>query len=246
MFLSVIIPYFNDAENIKASVLSALAQTYKNMEIIIIDDENSINSKKTLSQIIKLDNKIKIIRNKKKLGVSAARNKGINFSKGNLIAFLDSDDLWKKNKISLQIKFIKKYNADICYTNYSGIINKRLIYKINSPKTVTYESLLRECPICCSSVVVKKKIFKTIKFKNLKTKEDYMLWLDFAKKGYKFIGLNKFLSFYRVRNNSLSSLHLNKIFSAFKIYSHYLNYNFLLSIFFILRLYLNAFKKKYI
>ena len=65
MFLSVIIPYFNDGENIKTSVLSALAQTYKNMEIIIIDDENSTNSKKILSQIIKLDNKIKIIRNKK-------------------------------------------------------------------------------------------------------------------------------------------------------------------------------------
>ena len=73
-----------------------------------------------------------------------------------------------------------------------------------------------------------------------------MLWLDLSKKGYKFFGINKFLSFYRIRSNSLSNFHLNKIYSAFKIYSYYLNYNFLYSIFFVLRLYLNAFKKKYL
>ena len=105
MYLSVIIPYFNDAKNIKDAVLSALGQTYKNIEIIIVDDENTINSKKILNKIKKIDNKIKIIRNKKNLGVSAARNKGIKYSKGDLIAFLDSDDLWKKNKISLQLIF---------------------------------------------------------------------------------------------------------------------------------------------
>lgn len=246
MFLSVIIPYFNDAENIKEAVLSALGQTYKNIEIIIVDDENTINSKKILNKIKNIDDKIKIIRNKKNLGVSAARNRGIKYAKGDLIAFLDSDDLWKKNKINLQLKFIKKYNADICYTSYLGINNKRILYKIKSPKTVSYASLLKECPICCSSVVIKRKIFEKIKFKNLKTKEDYMLWLDFSKKGYKFIGLDKFLSLYQIRNNSLSSLHVNKIFSAFKIYSYYLNYNFLLSVFFVFRLYMNAFKKKFI
>ena len=176
MILSVIIPYFNDAENIKEAVLSALGQTYKNIEIIIVDDENTINSKKILNKIKNIDDKIKIIRNKKNLGVSAARNRGIKYAKGDLIAFLDSDDLWEKNKINLQLKFIKKYNADICYTSYLGINNKRILYKIKSPKTVSYASLLKECPICCSSVVIKRKIFEKIKFKNLKTKEDYMLW----------------------------------------------------------------------
>ena len=94
MILSVIIPYFNDAENIKEAVLSALGQTYKNIEIIIVDDENTINSKKILNKIKNIDDKIKIIRNKKNLGVSAARNRGIKYAKGDLIAFLDSDDLW--------------------------------------------------------------------------------------------------------------------------------------------------------
>jgi hypothetical protein len=73
-----------------------------------------------------------------------------------------------------------------------------------------------------------------------------MLWLDLSKKGYKFSGLNKFLSIYRVRSASLSSLHFNKVYSAFKIYSHHLNYNFLFSVIFVIRLYINALKKKYI
>ena len=247
MLVSVIIPYFNDEENIKSAVQSVLKQTYKKIEIIIIDDENSNQSKKILSSLKKIGKKIRIISTLTQSGVSTARNKGIKVSKGSVIAFLDSDDLWKKDKIKEQIKFIKKYKFDICYTNYLAIKNNnKIIYKVRSPKTISYNTLLKECSICCSSVVIKKEVLKKIKFQNLKTKEDYMLWLDLSKKGYKFFGINKFLSFYRIRSNSLSNLHLNKIYSAFKIYSYYLNYNFLYSIFFVLRLYLNAFKKKYL
>ena len=105
MLVSVIIPYFNDELNINKSVLSALNQTYKNIEIIIIDDENTKNSIDVLKKFIK-EKRIKIIRNKKNLGVAFARNKGIKISKGQLVAFLDSDDHWNKKNINKKIKKI--------------------------------------------------------------------------------------------------------------------------------------------
>jgi len=247
MLVSVIIPYFNDEVNIEKAVKSALTQTYKKLELIIIDDENSSISRKILLNLKKKFKKVKVISTLKQSGVSIARNKGIKKAKGDFIAFLDSDDLWKKQKIKEQLSFIKKNNLDICYTDYLAINDdNKIIYKVRTPKTLFYEDLLSECPIACSSVLLKKKILKKNQFKNFKTKEDYMLWLDLSKKGYKLSGINKFLSIYRVRSSSLSSLHFNKVYSAFKIYSHYLNYNFLFSVIFVIRLYINAFKKKYL
>ena len=246
MLVSVIIPYFNDELNINKSVSSALNQTYKNLEIIIVDDENTKNSLVVLKKYKKKKN-IKIIRTKYNSGVALARNKGIEKSKGKLIAFLDSDDYWNKNKLMEQVNAFKNNNIDICYTNYSGFVdNNKIKYKIRSPKRMNFNKFLRECPISCSSVVIKKKILSKHKFKKLKTKEDYLLWLELSKKKYKFFGLDKFLSFYRIRDNSLSALHFNKLFSAYKIYSYYLKFNLFFSLMLISRLYMNAFIKKYL
>ena len=98
MLVSVIIPYFKDEANIENAIESALNQTHKKIEIIIIDDENSTDSKKTINKLKKKFKFIKVISTLKNLGVSIARNKGIRSAKGNFIAFLDSDDLWKKKK----------------------------------------------------------------------------------------------------------------------------------------------------
>ena len=117
MLVSIIIPYFNDPNNIELCIRSALAQSYSKLEILIIDDENSKNSKKILEKISKFNKKIKIFSTKKNRGVSFARNLGIKKSKGKFIAFLDSDDLWKKNKIENQIIEIKKRKLDVCYSN---------------------------------------------------------------------------------------------------------------------------------
>ena len=153
----------------------------------------------------------------------------------------------KKKKIKEQLTIINNNNVDICYTDYLAINeSNKIVYKVRTPKVLFYKDLLRECPIACSSVLVKKEILKKNPFKNLNTKEDYMLWLDLSKKGFNLSGLNKFLSIYRVRSNSLSSRHVNKLCSAFKIYSSHLDYNFLFSIIFVIRLYINAFKKKYL
>ena len=246
MLVSVIIPYYKDKKNILESVKSVIDQSYKNIEVIIIDDENSNSSKKILSKIKRKNKEIKILQTRRNRGVSFARNIGIDYARGKFVGFLDSDDLWKKNKIRKQVDFINLNKIDLCYTNYYGFDDKKVLYKVNVQKSFNYNQLLNECPISCSSILIKKNILIKNKFKNLHTKEDYELWLRIAKKKYKFGGINKFLTSYRVRKNSLSSRHLNKLISAFKIYNKYNNFGVIKSIFYVIRLYCNAFKKKYL
>tara|TARA_B100000780_G_scaffold102603_1_gene71762 strand:- start:653 stop:1393 length:741 start_codon:yes stop_codon:yes gene_type:complete len=246
MLISIIIPYYKDEENIFHSVNSALKQNYKKTEIIIIDDENSISSKKILTNVKKKNKKIKILQTKKNKGVSFARNLGNKHALGNLIAFLDSDDIWKRDKLTRQINFMNKNEIDLCYTDYYGFVKKKIFYKVKIKKTLNYDQLLNECPISCSSVLLKKNILDKCKFVNLKTKEDYELWLRIAKKKYKLGGISKSLTGYRVRSNSLSANHLNKLINAFTIYNKHNNFGIIKSILYVIRLYGNAFMKKYL
>ena len=138
MLVSIIIPYYKDKKNIFYSVKSAINQSYRNTEVLIIDDENSDESKKNLSTIKKKSNKIKIISTKKTLGVSQARNLGIKHASGKLVAFLDSDDIWKKDKLIKQVHFMNKNKIDLCYTNYYGFVGKKTIYKVEIKKSLNY------------------------------------------------------------------------------------------------------------
>jgi teichuronic acid biosynthesis glycosyltransferase TuaG len=246
MLVSIIIPYYKDKTNIFYSVKSAINQSYRNTEILIIDDENSNESKRHLSKIKNTSTKIKVISTKKNLGVSQARNLGASHALGNLIAFLDSDDIWKRDKLTMQVDFMNKNKIDLCYTNYYAFAGKKIIYKVKIKKSFDYNELLNECPISCSSVLLKKNILDKNKFKDLKTKEDYELWLRIVKKKYKLGGINKFLTGYRVRDNSLSAQHFNKLINAFKIYNKYNNFGIFTSMLCVLRLYCNAFIKKYL
>ena len=159
---------------------------------------------------------------------------------------MDSDDYWELNKIYNQIDFIKKNKLDVCYTYYRAFKKKKIIYKVYPKENLSYEDFLKECPICCSSVLVKSSILKKNLFKNLRTKEDYELWLRLSKKNLKFGGISKILTNYRLRDNSLSSNQINKIMNAFLIYNKFNQLNIIKSFFYCFRLYFNAFRKKYL
>ena len=246
MLVSIVVPYYQCKDYIFQSVNSVINQTYKNWELIIIDDENSKSSESLLNKIKGKNKNIKIFSTKSSIGVGQARNLGIKKSKGKFVAFLDSDDYWHKNKIEKQIIFLKKTNVDIFYTGYSAFYNNKIVYRPATPLFMNYYNFSKECPICCSSVLIKKKILNKFKFKNYKNKEDYELWLRITKKKINFFGLNEYLTFYRIRKDSLSSFHLSKIINAFKIYKKYYSFNFFFIFFCITRLYINALKKRFI
>ena len=142
---------------------------------------------------------------------------------------------------------MKKNSLDFSYSDYS-IINEKgiLIKKIKSPKKIKFKNLLFSCDIALSSVTIKSNLLKNEKFSNIKTKEDYLLWLKLSQKNIKMMGIRENLIFWRKTNNSLSSSIVQKFKDAFLVYNKYLKLNFLVSIFLIFFLSINSIIKRYL
>ena len=245
--VSIIIPYYRKKLFFEKTIDSIKNQTYKNFEIILIYDDNNRSDLLFVKKVLRKIKNKKIIVNKKNLGVGISRNRGINKSKGKFLSFIDADDVWSRNKLKKQIKFMEKNSLDFSYSDYS-IINEKgiLIKKIKSPKTIKFKNLLFSCDIALSSVTIKSNLLKNEKFSNIKTKEDYLLWLKLSQKNIKMMGIRENLIFWRKTNNSLSSSIVQKFKDAFLVYNKYLKLNFLVSIVLIFFLSINSIIKRYL
>ena len=230
IIVSVIIPYYKKKDYIKSTIKSVLNQTFKNFEIIVVYDDKDRNDLLYLNEIKKTDKRIKIILNSKNIGAGLSRNKAIKYARGKYIAFLDSDDLWNKKKIEMQLNFMKKNLYDISHTSYCIINEKGDKIGARKAKDLTYHDLITSCDIGLSTVMIKKKFFKKNLFVNLKTKEDYVLWLKLARKRNKFFGLDKRLTYWRSLDDSLSSSTIQKLFDGYKVYRKYLNQSIIQSV----------------
>ena len=174
--VSIIIPYYKKKKYIELTINSVLGQTYKNFELIIVYDDEKKEDLDYIKEIIKNDKRIRLHINKKNLGAGLSRNKGIKLSKGNLVAFLDSDDLWTKDKLQKQIFFMKKNAIDISHTSYKIINSDNRVIGSRNAKDMSHDKLLNSCDIGLSTVILKKKIITNkIKFGSIKTKEEYVL-----------------------------------------------------------------------
>jgi glycosyltransferase involved in cell wall biosynthesis len=245
--ISIIVPYYKTQKYIFKSINSVLIQTYKNWEILIVDNEVSKESKIVLNKIQHLSKRIKVYQNFNNNYVGLARNLGIIKSRGKLISFLDCDDFWHKKKLQYQLADMRNRNLDLSFTNFKAVnFMNKVLYSVKSPNSFNFNDIIKACPFSCSSVMIKKKILINNKFKKMTTKEDYDLWLRLAKKNIKMGTCQKFLTFYLVRSGSLSSNYLNKLYNAFIIYYKTLNFNLFYALYSLLRLYFNAFKKKYL
>lgn len=247
MKVSVIMPYFHKKEFIEASIYSVLSQTFENFEIIIIYDDTSQDDFEFIKDLEKLDNRIKVLKNISNIGAGRSRNKGIEFSRGEYLAFLDCDDIWDKNKLKEQLKFMILNDYKISFTSYHIIENKgNIIGSRKATKVLFYKDLIKSCDIGLSTVIIKKKILnnKDYRFADLKTKEDYVLWLKLSKANFNFYGLDKFLTKWKKLDKSLSSNMFQKILDGFKVYNKYVGFNKIKSLYHLMLLSINFLKKK--
>ena len=245
--VTIIIPYYKKKKFFKKTIKSVLGQTHKNFEIILIYDDVDKTELPFVKFTLRKIKNVKIIVNKKNLGAGYSRNIGIKECKSGLISFLDSDDTWHKDKLKKQIKFMKIKKVDFSYTNYSIINkNKKKIKIIIAPKIIMYRNLLFSCDIGLSTVMINSRLLKNEKFPNLKTKEDYLLWIKLSKKNIKMLGINENLASWRQTSNSLSSSIVQKLKDAFTVYNLHLQFNFLKSLILVFLLSVNSLIKRYL
>ena len=245
--VSVIIPYYKKRNFIKETIVSVTNQSYDYLEILIVYDDTNFNDLEFLQEISKLDNRIRIINNKQRLGAGASRNKGIEQSKGKYIAFIDSDDTWAPDKLKNQIAFMKKNKYQISHTSYFIIDEKKkIISQRKARDLLSINEILKSCDIGLSTVIIEKQvIIKTgAKFPQLVTKEDFVFWLTLLKKNYKFYAYDSNLTNWTDSKNSLSSSTIQKLLDGFKVYNHYMNFNIIKSLYYLICLSLNYLKKK--
>lgn len=223
--VTVIVPVYNVEQYLETAVHSVISQTFGDWEMLLMDDCGTDGSYVIARKLAEQDKRIRLIRNEENVGVAKTRDYGISLSRGSYVAFLDSDDLWHPRKLEQQLQKLQETGADLCYTSYAIIDSEgnkaRGDYLVDD--TVTYDQLLRENQIGCSTVLVKKEIVEKYNFSMGYYHEDYILWLRMLRDGVVAVGCREVLVNWRYISNSRS---FNKIQSAqnrWRIYRDFLN-----------------------
>ena len=244
--VSIITPSYNSARFINECISSVLEQTYTNWELIIVDDASDDNSRELISDIAKRDSRIKFVFLTKNIGAAGARNIALEKSEGRYIAFLDSDDIWKKEKLAKQIDFMQSNNIAFSFSSYEPMSEngKEIFKEIKAPLKMSYNSYLKNTIIGCLTVVLDKEKVGDVKMPNLRTSQDMALWLSIMKGGIDAYGLDENLARYRIVSASNTSSKWRAAKDVWKIYREVEKLSFLYSSWCFLNYAFNALVKR--
>ena len=189
--VSIITPTYNCAKFIARTLDSVQAQTYKNWEMIIVDDRSQDNTKE-----IDVNS-----------GAAVARTEAMKLAKGSYMAFLDSDDIWMPDKLERQIKWMSDNGYAFSCTAYEQIDedDNPLNRTIKTVKKTNYNRLLLDCPVGNSTVMYDVEKMGKFEVPNIRKRNDDALWLQMLKKEKYIWGMPDVLMKYRIRQNSISS-----------------------------------------
>lgn len=207
---SIIMPAFNSEKYILDAVESVIRQSYEDWELLIVDDSSTDSTLSLLKYTFSNEPRIKILSNKFKKGASGARNTGIETAQYRYISFLDSDDMWQKDKLRNQFDTLVNKGAKLVYSNYYVIDNKSSMEKLNvissfvAPPTVDLKSMLKTCSIGCLTATYDSNFFGKVYFPD-SPKEDYALWLILIDKCERAFNSGHFDAYYRITPGSISS-----------------------------------------
>lgn len=204
--VSIITPVYNAEQYIEETIRSVQNQSYKNWEMLLINDCSTDSSEKIIEKMSKLDSRIKYIKLEKNSGAAVTRNIGIEKAEGRYIAFLDSDDVWKETKLEKQIELLEQKKVGFCFTSYRYFLEDgSLTNKVaRAPEKIDYNGLLKNTIIGCSTVIVDRNILGDFRMTNVRRGQDTATWLSLLKKVDYAYGIYDDLVLYRVVEGSLS------------------------------------------
>jgi len=208
--ISIVTPNYNCSKYISETIESVLAQTYQNWEMIIVDDCSTDGSYEIALEYARNDNRITVYRMEQNSGAALSRNKAIELSRGQYLAFLDSDDLWAPEKLEKQLKFMLENDCDFSFTEYEHIDEegKSLGIRARAIKKLTYKKYLLHNFIGCLTAMYRQDVKNKIYCDNIRKRNDYALFLRVIKCSKNAMGIPENLAKYRIREKSISK---NKI-----------------------------------
>ncbi len=206
--ISIIVPVYKAESYVAETIRQVQAQTYEDVELILVDDASSDNSADIIMELAKDDPRIRLIRKDKNEGAARARNTGLDAATGRYIAFLDADDIWYPEKLEKELSYMKRVGAGFVFTAYEfGDENANPTGKIvHVPQTFVYREALSRTIIFTSTVLIdlNKIPMELVRMPDIES-EDTATWWTILKSGVIGYGLDEVLVVYRRPSKSLSS-----------------------------------------
>ncbi|WP_046755352.1 glycosyltransferase family 2 protein [Kordia jejudonensis] len=235
--VSVITPTYNAELFITQTIDSVRAQSYKNWEMVIVDDASADTTTDILKKYSELDHRIKFHALETNSGAAIARNTAIEKASGSYIAFLDADDLWMPEKLSKQIVFMQEKDIDVCFSSYelmdeAGISLGKMVKAL--PK-VDFSKMLKSNYVGNLTGIYNAETLGKVYMPNIRKRQDWALWLTLIKKVGFAYSIQEPLAKYRLRENSISSNKLNLLKYNYTIYRKALKFGAFKSTVYLLR-----------
>lgn len=203
--VSVVMPLYNAENYVGEAIRSVQSQTCGDWELLVIDDGSRDDSLKIAQRLAAEDPRIAVHANPRNMGVAGTRNRGLDLARGDWVAFLDSDDLWRRDKLEKQLRLAHRTGAKMIYTSYTLFRDgpsTRSDYVV--PERITYESMLRENAVGCSTVLIRRDALAGHRFSPEIYHEDYALWLELLRTGCEAAGCTETLVDWRICPGSRS------------------------------------------
>ncbi len=243
--VDIVMPNYNSSQYIEQTLNSIINQSFKNWNLILVDD-NSDQATRNILKKYETNKKIKITLLNRNKGAGFCRNLAMRYSRSKYIAFIDSDDIWEKEKLSKQLVFMLNNNYDFTYTNYNCFkfdFTKKNLKVIKPPKFFTFEKFIKNTSIGTSTMIIKRSSVGNIKFTNTKICEDYFFKCQILKKVENAYCLLENLTNYRIRKNSLQSNKIRNLYWIWYINKNYNRFNFFKNIISLICISINSLTK---
>ncbi|TMW72347.1 glycosyltransferase family 2 protein [Alteribacter natronophilus] len=226
--VSVITPAYNAEKYITSTIESVQLQSFSDWEMIIVDDCSDDQTFSIVQEYAQKDSRIRLIALSENGGAAISRNTAIRASRGRYLAFLDSDDQWLPDKLTRQLEFMRENKEAFTFTAYRVVdeVGNKTGKTIEAPEKVTYRDLLKENMIGCLTVMIDTEQTGPLEMVNIRTRQDYVLWLELCKKGFPPTGINEVYSLYRVTKNSVSSNKVKMVKQNWRVYRDIERLNF--------------------
>ncbi|WP_270488384.1 glycosyltransferase family 2 protein [Butyricimonas synergistica] len=218
--VSIIMPSYNSSRFIGESISSVLKQSYTNWELLIVDDCSRDDSIEVVNRYVEKDCRVKLISLTCNVGAAKARNVALETAKGRFIAFLDSDDIWRDDKLEYQVSYMLERNIPFSFSSYD--IMKEDGVKLNKivkvPFKLSYSHYLRNTIIGCLTVVIDRNVVGDFRMPIIRSSHDMALWLLIMKRGFEAYGIEECLATYRIVATSNTSKKWKAAKDVWKVY----------------------------